>query len=194
MGIHKESEVAPSCPTLCDAVDCSPHRLLRPWDSPGRNPGVGCQFLLQGIFPTQGWNPGLRIAGRPSELPGKLMGVTFPLIFPHPSGMTWYVAFSVRLVSLECGHQYVHRDLRICPWTLLCNPLRFWDVYWPLLLKHSWLATLLAAVTDTDIFFQILSHCRLSHDIEYTVPLPNWKFFLLMYFTQSSLYLLIPAS
>ena len=30
-----------------------------PWDSPGKNNGVGCHFLLQGIFPTQGSNPGL---------------------------------------------------------------------------------------------------------------------------------------
>ena len=34
-------------------------RLLCPWDSPGKNTGVGCHFLLQDIFPTQGWNPGL---------------------------------------------------------------------------------------------------------------------------------------
>ena len=33
--------------------------LLRPWDSPGKNTGVGCRFLLQEIFPTQGSNPGL---------------------------------------------------------------------------------------------------------------------------------------
>ena len=36
-----------------------PTRLLCPWDSPGKNTGVGCHFLLQGIFPTQGLNPGL---------------------------------------------------------------------------------------------------------------------------------------
>ena len=30
-----------------------------PWDSPGKNTGVGSLFLLQGIFPTQGSNPGL---------------------------------------------------------------------------------------------------------------------------------------
>ena len=36
-----------------------PARLLRPWDSPDKNTGVGCSFLLQGIFPTPGWNPGL---------------------------------------------------------------------------------------------------------------------------------------
>ena len=36
-----------------------PIRLLCPGDSPGNNTGVGCQAPLQGIFPTQGWNPGL---------------------------------------------------------------------------------------------------------------------------------------
>ena len=33
-----------------------PTRLLCPWDSPGKNTGVGCHFLLQGIFLTQGLN------------------------------------------------------------------------------------------------------------------------------------------
>ena len=32
-------------------------RLLSPWDSPGKNTGVGCHALLQGIFQTQGSNP-----------------------------------------------------------------------------------------------------------------------------------------
>ena len=36
-----------------------PTRLLCPWDFPGKDTGVGCHFLLQGIFPTQGSNPGL---------------------------------------------------------------------------------------------------------------------------------------
>ena len=36
-----------------------PARLLCPWDSPGKNTGVGCHALLQGIFPTQGSNLGL---------------------------------------------------------------------------------------------------------------------------------------
>ena len=55
----KENEVAQSCPTLWDPMDCSPTRLLRPWDFPGKNTGVGCHFLLQEIFLTQGLNPGL---------------------------------------------------------------------------------------------------------------------------------------
>ena len=35
-----------SCPTLCDHRR-QPTRLPRPWDSPGKNTGVGCHFLLQ---------------------------------------------------------------------------------------------------------------------------------------------------
>ena len=34
-----------SCPTLFDPID--PTRLSHPWDSPGKNTGVGCHFLLQ---------------------------------------------------------------------------------------------------------------------------------------------------
>ena len=34
-------------------------RLLCPWDFPGKDTGVGCHFLLQGIFQTQGLNPSL---------------------------------------------------------------------------------------------------------------------------------------
>ena len=35
-------------------------RLLHPWDFLGKSTGVGCHFLLQGMFLTQGLNPGLR--------------------------------------------------------------------------------------------------------------------------------------
>ena len=35
-----------------------PHRLYSPW-TPGQNTGVGSLSLLQGVFPIQGWNPGL---------------------------------------------------------------------------------------------------------------------------------------
>ena len=103
--VKSESEVAQSCPTLRDPMDCSllgssfhgtsqarvlewvaiafsrfniytyvydcvwvcsvvskslgphglePTRLLSPWDFPGKSTGVGCHFLLQGIFLTQG--------------------------------------------------------------------------------------------------------------------------------------------
>ena len=39
-------------------------RLLCPWNSPGKNTGMGCHSLLQGIFLTQILNPGLQILYR----------------------------------------------------------------------------------------------------------------------------------
>ena len=36
-----------------------PTRLLCPWNFPGKNTGLGCHFLPQGIFPIQGSNPSL---------------------------------------------------------------------------------------------------------------------------------------
>ena len=49
---------------LCDPMDCSPPGFSVHGDSPGKKTGVGCHALLQGIFPTQGSNPGLLHAGR----------------------------------------------------------------------------------------------------------------------------------
>ena len=46
-------KVTQFCPTLCDTMD------YNPWNSPGQNTGVGSLSLLQGIFRTQGSNPGL---------------------------------------------------------------------------------------------------------------------------------------
>ena len=48
-----------ACSGMSDSLQ--PHglgltRLLCPWDFPGKNTGVDCHFLLQGIFLTQGFN------------------------------------------------------------------------------------------------------------------------------------------
>ena len=48
-----------SCLTLCEPMDCSLPGSSVHRDSLGKNTGVGCHALLQGIFPTQGSNPGL---------------------------------------------------------------------------------------------------------------------------------------
>ena len=66
-------------PALCDPMDCSLTRLLCPWDFSSKSTGVGCHFLLQGIFPTRGSNPGLlycrqtlyQLSHKGSMLPGE---------------------------------------------------------------------------------------------------------------------------
>ena len=49
----KKVKVPQSYLTLCDP------RLFCPWDLPGKNTGMGCHFLLQGNFLSQGMTPGL---------------------------------------------------------------------------------------------------------------------------------------
>ena len=69
--------VPQSCPTLCDSMDCSPPGSSVHGDSPGKNNGVGCHTLLQGIFPTQVSNLHLlcllywRVGSLPLVPPGK---------------------------------------------------------------------------------------------------------------------------
>ena len=72
-----------SCSVVSDSLrphGLYPTRFHRQWDFPGTNTGVGCHFLLQEIFPTQGLNPGLphcRQMLLPSEPPGKSPGIFF---------------------------------------------------------------------------------------------------------------------
>ena len=55
--IWATKEAHESCSIVSDSL--RPHGLYSPWNSPGQKTGVGSLSLLQGIFPTQGSNPGL---------------------------------------------------------------------------------------------------------------------------------------
>ena len=59
------SLVAHLCPTLCNPVDCSPPGLCQ-WNSPGKNPGVGCCAFLQGTL-----NAGIEPASLTSTCVGR---------------------------------------------------------------------------------------------------------------------------
>ena len=51
--------LGPSVMWLCNPINRGSWQATVHGDSPGKNAGVGCHALLQGIFPTQGSNPGL---------------------------------------------------------------------------------------------------------------------------------------
>ena len=64
LSLEKVCLVAQSCLTLCDPMDCSPPGSSVHGGSPGKNTGLRCYALLQGIFPTQGSTPVSHIAGK----------------------------------------------------------------------------------------------------------------------------------
>ena len=55
--IMKAESESESCSVMSNSFQS--HRLYNPWNSPGQDTGVSSHFLLQGIVPTQGSNPGL---------------------------------------------------------------------------------------------------------------------------------------
>ena len=55
--LKTESESYSVVSASLGSLRLQPTRLLCPWNFPGKNTGVGCHSVLQGIFPTQGSNP-----------------------------------------------------------------------------------------------------------------------------------------
>ena len=75
-------QVAKLCLILRDPMDCSLTCSSVRGDSAGKNTGVGCHFLLQGIFPTQELNPHL-MHWQANDSPGKPhVGHGTQVIFP----------------------------------------------------------------------------------------------------------------
>ena len=103
-----ESEVAESCPTLCDSVDCSPPGSSVHGIHQARILEWVAIFFSRGIFLTQGSNPGLpalQADALTSELPGKPIIYVSKCIYIH---VCVYAAAAVK-------------SLQSCP--TLCNPI-----------------------------------------------------------------------
>ena len=66
-------QVALSCPTLCNAMGCAAHQAPLSMGFPRQDTGLGCHFLLQGIFTTQGFNPH-PLHGQADSLPVRPLG------------------------------------------------------------------------------------------------------------------------
>ena len=83
-------------------MDRSPARLLCPLDSPGKNPGVGCHFLLQGIFLTQGSNPSL-LHRRPNlyQLSYERSPCLIPALFFH---LLYFIEWFFSTASFTIRH------------------------------------------------------------------------------------------
>ena len=125
--------VAQLCLTLCDPVH-QPARFLSPWASPGKNIGVGCHALLQGIFPTQGPHTGLphcrqilyRLSHQRSP-PGSLLGESDKL---HVQQLVMQVVFvySPGGCLLRCSSPPAHASSAYPPLIRLF-PTNSTDIY-----------------------------------------------------------------
>ena len=119
-------KVAQSCLTLCDPMD----GLHSPWNSPGQNTEVGSLSLLQGIFPTQGSNPGLPHCRwilyqlRHKESPRKLEWVTYPFCRRSSQPRNWAgvscncrrILYQLSYISSKTGAAY--SGVCLFPWTI----------------------------------------------------------------------------
>ena len=85
--VKSESVSTQSCLILCDPMDCSPSGSSS-MEFSGKNTGVGSLSLLQGIFPTQGSNPGLPHCRQILYLPSH-RGSAIELFRGSPSGVDW---------------------------------------------------------------------------------------------------------
>ena len=100
-----------------------PHGLYSPWNSPGQNTRVGSHSLLQGIFPSQGSNPGLphyrwilyQLSHKGS--PRILEWVTYPF----PSGSSW--PRNQTAVSCIAGRFFTNWAIREALKTFIIPPL-----------------------------------------------------------------------
>ena len=125
LSLPQDCALSLSCVWLCPH-GLWPARLLCPWDSPGKNTGVGCHALLQGIFPTQGPNAGLLCCGwvlyhlRHQALCLLLIGPSaHPLV--QPLRALVFLDFGLcKLDLLPCysyGLAYLNTGLSSSPWT-----------------------------------------------------------------------------
>ena len=100
----------PACSALSDSVrphGLQPSRLLCPWNFPGKNTGVGCHFLLQGMF---------RPGDEPSSLtPPALAAGSLP---PHHLGRPLSVTTSV-FISLKVSICF--SEPRVCVYVSICH-------------------------------------------------------------------------
>ena len=125
------SSVAQSCPTLWTSVmskslwqfGLQPTRLISPWDSPGKNTGVDCHALLQGIVLAQGSILSLVLQAEyflPFEPLGKPLHKHHP-VFPQlclASALFWLLHVYGRLMPIPTGQVLRFQWERCWRWPL----------------------------------------------------------------------------
>ena len=129
------SSVAQSCLIHRGPMDCNPPGCSVCGVSSGKNTGVGCHALLQGIFPSQGSNPtspSLQVSSLPSEPPGVLkntgVGSLFLLQGNFPAKELNQGLLHCRWILYQLSyHMYILSLLSLPPTPLPSNSSKLWQ-------------------------------------------------------------------
>ena len=108
--------------------------LLCPWDSLGKNTGVGCHALLQGIFPTQGLNPHLLVSCIGRQILYHWLGLSLKVVLVSIHlGKFWRVVLCTKSSSLlpPWGWSYCCSVSQLCQ--TLCDPIDYCTPGFPVL-------------------------------------------------------------
>ena len=163
-----------SCLTRCDSMDCSLPGSSVHGDSPGKNTGVGCHALLQGIFLTQGSNPlsllSPALAGRFSTTSAaweaRLTVYHRRLTTAACALQQGFVVYPFHIIACTCSPQppnlgfssLARRTLRVqtslCSGAILCIALSI--ILWSLPLDASSTPSSVAAAEN------VHRHCQMS--------------------------------
>ena len=103
-----------------------PIRLLCPWDFPDKNTGVGCHFLLQGIFMTQGSNPCL-LHWQADSLPLHHLGsplcnileIKIPSQF---ASLQLFFLILLKRMERQFEGEWIHVSVRLSPFAVHLKP------------------------------------------------------------------------
>ena len=120
--------VAQSCPTLCNPMDCSPPGSSVHGDSPGKNTGVSCYALLQGILSNWGiepQSPSLKPDSLPSEPPGKPDEVFSHYFFKYIYIYVLHISLSEIPTTVFHNIIWTH-----CTLMMFCVFFLFYFIFW----------------------------------------------------------------
>ena len=125
-----------------------PTRLLCPWDFPGKNTGVGCDFLLQGIFPTQRLNLCLLHCRQILyQLSQQGSHVSIKLCICQRSFHMWLI------IMLHYHHKYFGIENTV-------NKLNMWRK-----ISYSCLCTIIIVLDTTEVTWQLQQQHSVRHRI-----------------------------
>ena len=153
--VHPES-----CLALCNLWTLI-HQALCPWDSPGKNTGVCCSFLLQGILPTQGLNPFLLASPT-------LAGEFFT------TSATWEAQLHLRGFLCKMSMKWSFWPWKVNPLIFFLKKVHFLTV-WAISQPNSWWK--LEWIRNEERLGDIFTEFHILHNTNTIIWIPVFFFF-----------------